>query len=243
MSRYASKTGDRPHLPATPMTRDAETIGPWSGRRDEDLLVEYAEQKTREAFEELVHRYEREMYCYLRKYLRCAELAEDAFQATFLQVHLKCRQFDPCRKFRPWLYRLATNLAIDLLRQNRRHNAVSLNAGTSDQYSNAGLTDRDLLSFYDAGPGEQLEAAEDRQRIRSAVDKCPTRLKGVLELVMFQGLKYQEAADMLGIPLGSVKSRMHEAVVQLRNTFLASTRDDSGNTPATARGAVQGVGS
>ena len=97
------------------------------------------------------------------------------------------------------------------MRHNRRHNAVSLSAGTSDQGSSEGLMDQDLLGFRDAGPSEQLEAAEDRQRIRSVVDKFPPRLKGVIDLVRFQGLKYQEAADTLGIPLGSVKSRMHEA--------------------------------
>jgi RNA polymerase sigma-70 factor, ECF subfamily len=220
MSGYPSKTGDRRHVPTTTMTKDAERIGPWSARRDEDLLAEYAEQETREAFEELVHRYERELYGYLRKYLRSAELAEDVFQAAFLQVHLKCRQFDPCRRFRPWLYKIATNLAIDILRQNRRYNAISLNEGTSDRRSREELMDQDRLRFRDAGPSEQLEAAEDRQRIRAVVDKFPTRLKGVLDLVMFQGLKYQEAADRLGIPLGSVKSRMHEAVLRLRRTFV-----------------------
>jgi RNA polymerase sigma-70 factor (ECF subfamily) len=218
-------------------------IEPSPARSDEDLLLEYAEKGTREAFEEVVHRYEREMYGYLRRYVRSAELAEDAFQATFLQVHLKCRQFDPCRRFRPWLYRIATNQAIDLMRQNRRHNAVSLNAGTSDRGLSEGLTDRDILGFRDEGPSEQLEAAEDRQRIRSVVDKFPTRLRGVLDLVMFQGLKYQEAANTLGIPLGSVKSRMHEAVVRLRRTFTAPARVDSRDNPRSCRGAEQGVGS
>ena len=158
-------------------------------------------------------------------------------------MHLKCRSFDRRRRFRPWLYRIATNRAIDLLRRDRRHNAVSLNAGTSDRGSSEGLTDRDILSFRDAGPSEQLEAAEDRQRIRSVVNEFPTRLKGVLDLVMFQGLKYREAADALRIPLGSVKSRMHEAVVRLRRTFMVPARVDSRNNPGSCRGAMQGVGS
>jgi RNA polymerase sigma-70 factor (ECF subfamily) len=208
------------------MTHDVGKVGPWSVWRDEDLLVEYAEKQTREAFEELVHRYQREMYRYLRRYLRSAELAEDASQGTFLRVHLKCRQFDPRRRFRPWLYRIATNRAIDLLRQNRRHKAVSLNAGTSDRGSSEGLTDQDILSRRDTGPSEQVEAAEDQQRIRSVVDKFPTRLKGVLDLVIFQGLKYQEAADTLQIPLGSVKSRMNAAVARLRRTFMVPARVD-----------------
>jgi RNA polymerase sigma-70 factor (ECF subfamily) len=220
MSHCPSKTERRQHTTTTTTTHEVGQIGAWSVRRDEDLLVEYAEKQTQDAFEELVHRYERELYSYLRRYLKNTERAEDAFQATFLQVHLKCGQFDPCRRFRPWLYRIATNRAIDLLRRNRRHNAVSLNAGMSDRDSSEGLTDQEIVDFRDAGPSAQLEAAEDRQRIRSAVDKFPTRLKGVIELVMFQGLKYQEAADTLRIPLGSVKSRMHAAVERLRRTFM-----------------------
>ena len=55
-----------------------------------------------------------------------------------------------------------------------------------------------------------------------AVDHFPARLKDVLVLVMFQGLKYQEAADILGIPLGSVKSRLHEAMLRLRRAFLST---------------------
>jgi RNA polymerase sigma-70 factor, ECF subfamily len=243
MSRCSSKTRCRPTTTTTTTTHDVGKIGPWSARPDEDLLLEYAAKGTREPFEELVHRYEREMYGYLRKYVRNAELAEDAFQATFLQVHLKCRRFDPCRRFRPWLYRIATNLAIDLIRQNRRYNLVSLNAGTSDPSSSEGPTHQDRLSFREADPSEQLEAAEDRQRIRSVVDSLPTRLKGVLDLVTFQGLKYQEAADTLGIPLGSVKSRMHEAVVRLRRTLMAPARVDSRDNPGSRRGGLQGVGS
>jgi len=131
--------------------------------------------------------------------------------------------------------------AIDLLRRDRRHNAVSLNAGTSDRGSSEGLTDQDILSFRDADPSEQSEAAEDRRRIRSALDECPTRLKEVLELVMFQGLTYQQAADTLGIPLGTVKSRMHGAVARLRRTFMAPARVDYRENPGPCRGAVQGV--
>jgi RNA polymerase sigma-70 factor, ECF subfamily len=221
MSHCSSKPRCRPYSTTTTITHDVGKIGPWSARPDEELLVEYAQRETREAFEELVHRYERELYGYLRRYLRSPELAEDTFQATFLQVHLKCRQFDPCRRFRPWLYRIATNLAIDLIRQNRRYNAVSLDAETSNRHSSEGLMDQDRLRFHDADPSEQLEVAEDCQRIRAVVDEFPTRLKGVIDLVMFQGLKYQEAADRLGIPLGSVKSRMHEAVVRLRKKYMA----------------------
>src|SRR3989304_2158430 len=87
---------------------------------DEVLLLAYRDHADRTAFSELVRRYERELYSYLRRYLGDAGMAEDAFQATFLQVHLKCDQFAEGRRFRPWLYTIATNQAIDAQRRNRR---------------------------------------------------------------------------------------------------------------------------
>ena len=93
---------------------------------DEKLLLSYRSEPDNRVFEELVHRYEKELYGYLRHYLGDAEMAEDVFQQTFLQVHLKCGQFEPGRKVRPWLYTVATNQAIDYQRRNRRHRMSSL---------------------------------------------------------------------------------------------------------------------
>src|SRR6476620_11183319 len=80
---------------------------------DEELLARVRLAEDRAAFTELVHRYERELFSYLRRYLGDAEMAEDAFQATFLQVHLKSHQFEEGRKVRPWLYTIATHQPID----------------------------------------------------------------------------------------------------------------------------------
>ena len=93
---------------------------------DEELLMRYREGGDRDAFAQLVRRYEREMFSYLRRFLGSAEMAEDAFQTTFLQVHLKCDQFQSGRRFRPWLYTIATHQAIDHQRRNKRHRLVSL---------------------------------------------------------------------------------------------------------------------
>src|SRR3982751_159114 len=83
----------------------------WADVPDEDLLERYRDLADRDAFAELVRRYERELYSYLKRYLGDASMAEDAFQTTFLQMHLKCNQFEEGRKFRPWLYAIATNQA------------------------------------------------------------------------------------------------------------------------------------
>jgi RNA polymerase sigma factor (sigma-70 family) len=147
-------------------------------RTDEDLLLTYANQCDRRAFEELVRRYERELYTYLRNYLGDAGLAEDAFQGTFLQVHRKCRQYDTARAVRPWLFAIATNQAIDLLRSNRRHKAISLNAvAYSDGSSDALRPFQDLLPGDEPNPDAHLDSAESREAIQAAIDKLPNRLK------------------------------------------------------------------
>jgi RNA polymerase sigma-70 factor, ECF subfamily len=198
------------------MKRNSISDRPATLATDEGLLAQYAEKGNREAFEELVHRYERELFNHLRKFLGSADSAEDAFQAAFLQIHLKCRQFEPSRKFRPWLFQIATNQAIDLLRRNRRHKATSLNSAPGDTGFGARAQSRqDLLEDQEFGPDEQFQRSEDRQRIRRALEDVPPRMREVIELVMFQGLRYAEAAKVLGIPVGSVKSRMYAAVQRL----------------------------
>jgi RNA polymerase sigma-70 factor, ECF subfamily len=181
---------------------------------DGELLVRYAANGDRRAFEEIVHRYEREIYNYLRKYLGDRHLAEDAFQATFLQLHRKCRQFEPGRALRPWLYRIAANQANDLLRRNRRHRALSLDvAAQCDDESGGQSPLRNCLrDDRDADPVGRLESAEDCGRVAAAVNQLPKWLKQPIMLVVYQGLKYSAAAEIIGIPLGTLKSRLYEAI-------------------------------
>ena len=105
---------------------------------DESLIAQYRQTGDRSLFETLIGRYEREIYSYLRRYIGNAEMAEDAFQGTFLQVHLKCHQFDSDRRFRPWLYAIATNQAIDVQRRNKRHRMVSLDRSCSSESDDRG---------------------------------------------------------------------------------------------------------
>jgi RNA polymerase sigma-70 factor (ECF subfamily) len=197
-----------------PTADDTSESASTSASDDGELLVRYAAQGDRRAFEEIVHRYEREIYNYLRKYLGDRHLAEDAFQATFLQLHRKCRQFEPGRALRPWLYRIAANQANDLLRRNRRHNALSLDvAARSDGELDGQSPLRNCLrDDRDANPIDRLESLEDCGRVAAAVDQLPNWLKQPIMLVVYQGLKYRAAAEIIGIPLGTLKSRLYEAI-------------------------------
>jgi len=196
-------------------------LAEWS---DEELILAYREEDNRRAFEELVHRYERELYNYLRRFLGNAEMAEEVFQNTFLQVHLKCDRFQRGRRLRPWLYTIATNQAIDAQRRNRRHKMVSLDRRGTDSSGEPSVGALiGLLESSEPQPAEQFESAQWRQRIAEAVDELPEPLRLVVELVYFQGLKYREAADVLSIPVGTVKSRLHTAVYKL-NSLLTDSR-------------------
>jgi RNA polymerase sigma-70 factor (ECF subfamily) len=190
---------------------------PLNQRSDEALLLTYRATGESELFETLVHRYERELFSYLRRYLGDAEMAEDCFQATFLQVHLKAEQFQQGRRFRPWLYTIATNQAIDARRRNKRHIAVSLDRAGGETEEVGKLID--LLVSDEPDPRVELDRAEQKRAVRRVVDEMPDAYRDAVMLVYYQGLKYREAAEILSIPVGTVKSRLHTALVKIDEAY------------------------
>src|SRR5205823_11974193 len=136
---------------------------------DEDLLARFRCGQ-RDAFACLVRRYENELYGYLRRYLGDGTLAEDVFQNTFLQVYVKVASYEPGRPVRPWLYTIATNQAIDALRRNGRHQALSLDQQREE------LADGELSSLVETlesvgpGPLDAAQGQERREKIRASVD-------------------------------------------------------------------------
>ncbi len=123
---------------------------------DEELLSRYRDEGRTEDFDELVHRYERELYRYLARYLRDSSLADDVFQNTFLQVHLKRDLYEDGRPVRPWLYSIATHQAVDQLRKLGRHPTISLDRRGSSSDSDASAL-IDLLEGEGLGPLARLQ--------------------------------------------------------------------------------------
>ncbi len=188
---------------------------------DEDLLLRSRRGDTA-SFALLVGRYERELYGYLRRYLGDDSLAEDVFQNTFLQLHLKAHQYQPGNPVRPWLYTIATNQAIDALRRNARHQAVSLDEHHDTDGEGECQRLMEMLAEREPGPLERATGQEQRERVRASVDQLPDFLRHVLVLAYYQGLKYREIADIVGIPVGTVKSRLHAALVRLHEAWTAT---------------------
>jgi len=167
----------------------------------------------------LVRRYERELYGYLRRYLGDANLADDVFQNTFLQLYLKREQYEAGRPVRPWLYTIATHQAIDALRRAGRHPTVSLEQQTGDESD--GEPQRLLGLLEEAGPSpvDRVSTDEAREVVRQSVDALPDFLRQVVNLAYFQGLPYRDVAEVLGIPVGTVKSRLHTALQRLHDAW------------------------
>ncbi len=189
---------------------------------DEALLVRYREQDDAEAFRELVRRYEHELYHYLWRYLHDAALAEEVLQAAFLRLHQHRHRFQPDHRVRPWLYTIATHLAIDSLRRRGRHPAVSLD---TEHGEDATLLDLVIGSSED--PAVRMENEEQQQWLQHAMADLPQNLREAVNLVYFAGMKYADAAQKLGVPLGTLKSRLHEALVKLNRASRLESHEKS----------------
>jgi len=187
---------------------------------DEDLICRVRTADDEVAFESLMHRYEQRILGYLRRYLGNAEMAEDVCQATFLRVHLKRHSFAEGRRFRPWLYAIATHQAIDACRIARRHRMVELDTGLGG--ATDGATIVDVIAGDEATADDRAEQAESREWIASAVQELPERMRTPLMLVYQQGMKYHEVAASMGIPVGTVKSRLHTALTRLTRSWQES---------------------
>ena len=189
---------------------------------DEELLRKFVDSGDRGSFETLIRRYQHEIYNYLRRYLADDSLAEDAFQLTFVNVFQKAGQFDTARRFRPWLYSVATHQAIDLKRRiNRRpHQSLDVTSSSSDSRCN---TQAETIADYRGSSEDPLVAAELRDNMRAAIEEVGEPGRSALELIYLQGLAYKDAAEILDVPVGTVKSRVHSAIRKLSDIWQRNT--------------------
>jgi RNA polymerase sigma-70 factor (ECF subfamily) len=200
------------------------TVAPATGERsDEQLLADYRHGDL-DAFTKLVSQYERELYHFLVRFLGDRAAAEDVFQETFLQVHQSAGQFDPQRRFRPWLFTIAANKARDLMRSQARHPTNPLQASISPSDDDSGEY-IDLMQAIESSPGEPLEHRELQEAVRKTVMSMPDRLREILLLSYFHQFPYKQIRDILDIPLGTVKSRLHAAVAHFAGRWKTTNQN------------------
>ncbi len=192
-------------------------------KRDEQLLAEHL-TGTSGAFDVLAARYAEDLFGFFQRFVGNAAAADDLVQETLLQVHLAAASFDPARAFKPWLYTIAANKGRDFMRARGRRPTRSLdNTGHDpDRPSPAALLESDGTS----APA-RIGADERNELVRSLIATMPEHLRMILVLGYYQKLPYAEIAEILGIPVGTVKSRLHSAVTQFAKLWLARTASPS----------------
>lgn len=195
-------------------------------RTDEALLEAYVNGE-RDALRELMTRYQSDLMAFLTRFLGSRTSAEDVFQETFLQLHLSAETFDVTRRLKPWLFTIAANKARDHLRRSSRRSAMSLSAHIGGE--GEGQRFADLMQADLPTPDAPITDEERARLIRDVIDAMPPHLREILLLSYFQQLSYNQIADSLEIPLGTVKSRLHAAVGAFAKAWEARERSASGN--------------
>ncbi len=177
-------------------------------------LVEAAKAGDQNSFGILVDAYQDRIYGYLSRMLSDPTEAEDVAQETFVRAYRSLNRFRGASSFHTWLYRIASNLAIDVARKRKRQDgaAYSLDAPVEvgdDEY------DRGIPDESNA-PEQITEQREVQQTVRRAMSELPEKLRDVIVLYELQGESYEDIAETLDVPLGTVKSRLFNARGQLK---------------------------
>ena len=189
---------------------------------DAELLKRYREGDEA-AFREIVNRYKNSLYAFLRRFVNRQDIVEDVFQETFLQLYTSRDSFDPERPLRPWLFTIAANKAKDALRKIQRQSSMSM--GTLADAGEVSLDEVvNILTSYEETPDEEISKDETAQRVRAIIADMPEHLRGILILAYFEQFSYKHMAEILSIPIGTVKSRLHTSVVHFMKKWKAANR-------------------
>jgi RNA polymerase sigma-70 factor, ECF subfamily len=213
-------------------------------RTDEQLLEDYRGGDVA-ALRQLIVRYEEPLMRFLFRLVGDRQGAEDVFQEAFLQLHLSAHAFDPTRRLKPWLFTIAANKGRDYLRKKGRRQELNLMApirpeggsngsgGGGGSGGAGGDTFVDLLEIQAPDPTEALAQTEQSDMVQRAIQSLPLPLREILLLAYFQRLTYAQIADDLGIPLGTVKSRLHSAVAGFARAWqvLSQAQEPTAENP------------
>ncbi len=186
---------------------------------DVQLLQRYA-AGDEGAFQEIVNLYKDGIYAFLRRYLNQQDLVDDVFQETFMQLYVSRETFDLSKPLRPWLFTIAANKAKDALRRRQRVDSTNLGSMFDDEEHSIDDV-LNTLDHDDHMPYDDLIREETAAQVKRVIARMPARLREILLLAYFQKFSYGEIAGILGIPVGTVKSRLHTSVGQFAERWNA----------------------
>ena len=196
---------------------------------DEELVRRFS-QGDRASFEELVRRHERRVYNLALRMLGRDEDARDATQDAFLSALRKASSFRGDAAFTTWLHRVAVNACYDILRKRKHEPLLERQVGEEED-------DRDhRLGRPEPSVGDHSEAAITGVDVRRALMLVPEDFRAVLILHDAQDLGYEEVAEILGVPVGTVKSRLHRGRIALARALGPPSGEPGGPDPASEMG-------
>jgi len=174
------------------------------------------------AMNELVRRYASGIYSLFARIFADREYASDATQEVFLRAHHNLDRFDCKRRFRAWIFTIAWNFARDQFRyRKRREGAKILSLDVYRRQSDGGRTSIEPPDDRARPSDELLESKERALWVREALERLLPSQRALLLLREFEGLSYEELADLVGCKLGTIKSRLHRARMELKEALSA----------------------
>ena len=202
---------------------------------DDFLLMERFRLGDRAALDALVDRHHASLVRYFFHQSRSRETAEDLAQDVWVRVIRHRRDYRPTARFPTYLFAIARNLWIDRYRSQRAAPpTVSADREVGGE-EGEGTRLSVLLPSREPEPSERASVQEEAARVRAALERLPPGLREVFELGEVQGLRYQDVGEILDIPVGTVKSRMHAAVQKIRE-LLETRRPGARNRAEEKRG-------
>jgi RNA polymerase sigma-70 factor (ECF subfamily) len=193
----------------------------WTGLSDQEV-VRHAARGREAAYRELIRRYQRPVFSLIYRMVRDRELAEDLAQETFIKVLNAIDSYRPEYKFSSWIFKIANNAAIDQL---RRRGLDTLSLDGSPHAATSDAVEATTLQIGDARES-QLDEVTSRElgsQIESAIGKLRPEYRSCIILRHIDGRPYEEIAEILNLPLGTVKTYIHRARTELR-ILLQDTR-------------------
>ena len=193
-----------------------------TGVTDQEV-VERASTGSEAAYRELVRRYQRPVFSLIYRMVRDRELSEDLTQETFVKVLNAIDRYRPEYKFSSWIFKIANNAAIDHLRR-RELDTLSLDGGPDATTPDQVQATRLQLGDATESQLDELEARELGTQIERAIGALRPEYRSCIIMRHVEGRAYDEIADVLDLPLGTVKTYIHRARAELRES-LGSLRE------------------
>ena len=185
---------------------------------DDKTLAAQAAAGRQRAFRELLHRYERPVFSLIYRMVRDRSLAEDLSQEAFIRAFNAISSYNPGYKFSSWMFKIAHNLTIDHLRK-KRIDTISLHGSPHALTEEAQARTRPIVESADERPDAYVENLELGSQIEAAIGKLRPEYRTVTLLRHVEGYSYKEIAEIMELPLGTVKTYIHRARLELKEAL------------------------